>query len=426
MKQNASHKKVVKSDGRVWDVVVIGGGAAGMMAAATAGARGRSVLVLEKNERLGKKLLISGGGRCNVTNNKQDVRTMLAKYKEGGKFLFSTFAQFAVKDTFSYFESRGVMLKEENEGRMFPVSNSSQSIWDALVQSMKESEVMVRKHCAVSGIIKDKKTGYFAVSLVTGEKIMSRSCVVATGGTSHPETGSTGEGFVWLKKLGHTIVENNLGLVPIALHDTWVKKLSGVALSNVKLTIYVDEKKKSVHTGKILLTHFGISGPMVLNMSKMVGELQEEGAVTLALDMFPALDTGSLRRSLNEVLAIESNKKIKNVLDALLPSALCAPLLILVGIDGDTPCHSVRTEERAALVQFVKSIQLSVKGLMGADRAVVSAGGVDLREINFKNMESRVVSGLFVVGDVLNIDRPSGGYSLQLCWSTGYVAGSCA
>ena len=415
-----------KGDGRIWDVVVVGGGPAGMMAAAHAAARGCSVLLLEKNEKLGKKLLISGGGRCNVTNNKPEVRTMLAKYKEGGKFLFSTFTQFSVKDSFVYFESRGVPLKEENEGRMFPASNTSQSIWDTLVQSMKEGGVTVRMKSVVSGITKDKKTGNFNIELVTDEKICACSCIVATGGTSHPETGSTGEGFQWLKKLGHTIVSNNLGLVPIALSDTWVKKLGGVTLSEIKLTIFVDRKKKSVHNGKLLFTHFGISGPTVLNMSKAVGELLEEGAVTLSLDIFPKLDTGALRKHLQSLLVAESNKKVKNVLGGLIPTALVAPLLTLAGIDGEMLNHSVRTENRTKLVTLLKAVPLHVKGLLGADKAVISAGGVDLKEINFKTMESRIVSGLYLTGDVLNIDRPSGGYSLQLCWSTGYVAGSNA
>lgn len=409
---------------RIWDVVVIGGGAAGMMAAAKAAERGRSVLLLEKNEKLGKKLLISGGGRCNVTNNKPENRTILAKYKEGGKFLFSTFAQFSVKDTFTYFESRAVHLKEENEGRMFPMSNSSQAIWDALVQYMKESGVSVRMRSVVSGIAKDQKTENFKITLAGGNEIYTHACVVATGGTSHPETGSTGEGFKWLKKLGHTIIENNFALVPIALSDAWAKKLGGVTLPDIKLTILSDDKKQSAHTGKLLFTHFGITGPTVLNMSKQVGELLEHSSVTIMLDLFPKVEIGMLRKSLQELLTIDSNKKLKNVLGSMVPAALVTSLLSLANVDGDTPSHSVLKEDRVKIATLLKAVPLHAKGLLGADKAVISAGGVVLTEIDFKTMESRLVPGLYLVGDVLNIDRPSGGYSLQLCWSTGYVAGS--
>ncbi len=407
-----------------WDVIVIGGGPAGMMTAGTAAARGRSVLLLEKNEKLGKKLLITGGGRCNVTNNKPDVRTMLAKYKGSSDFLFSAFAQFAVKDTFTFFEQHGVTFKEENDGRMFPMSNKAQTIWDTLVDYVKDRKVEVRPRSAVVSIAKDADT--FVVTLKDGTKLRGTSVVVATGGTSHPETGSTGEGFEWLAKLGHTIIKNNYALVPVALSDAWAKKLGGVTLPDIKLTVLADGKKESVHKGKLLFTHFGVSGPTVLNMSSEVGDLLTHSDVTLLLDLFPKLDPKAMREKVQALLAEESNKKIKNALSALVPSALVDALLQLAGIDGDTPNHSVRADERTKLITLLKAVPLSVKGLLGADKAVISAGGVALREVHFKTMESRVVPGLYLVGDVLNIDRPSGGYSLQLCWTTGFVAGSHA
>lgn len=411
---------------KVWDVVVVGGGPAGMMAAARAGKRGRAVLLLEKNEKLGKKLLITGGGRCNVTNNKLEVRAMTARYKESGDFLFSTFAQFAVPETINFFAERGVALKEENEGRMFPVTEKAESIWKVLVKDLKDSGVVVRAGSAVMGIDKSRETGQFVIKLKNADKIMARSCIVATGGTSHPETGSTGEGFKWLKRLGHTVIENNFALVPIALADAWAKKLGGVTLRDIKLTVLADGKKESAYLGKLLFTHFGVSGPTILNLSREIGELLAHSRVTILLDLFPKLDTGTLRNKLQNLLTTESNKKIKNVLGKLIPTALVEPMLELAGIKGETPNHSVRREERLKLVQLFKAVPLNVKGLLGANKAVISAGGVKLEEINFKTMESRLVPRLYLIGDVLNIDRPSGGYSLQLCWSTGFVAGQNA
>ncbi len=417
----------------VADVVVIGGGPAGMMAAGQAAKRGLSVVILEKNPELGRKLLITGGGRCNVTNNKTDVRTMLEKYKKSGKFLFSAFSQFAVKEALEFFNGRGMPTKEENEGRVFPVSNSARSVFDVLVDFMKENGVQVRTNATVTNISKEQGTELFRVKLKDGSTLSAKSCILATGGTSHPETGSTGEGFKWLKSLGHTVAENNFALVPIALKDTWAKKLGGVTLSAIKLSVVSDGqtagddvsvKKTKPHIGKLLFTHVGISGPMVLNMSREVGEFLQYGDVKLKLDLFPRLDLNGLRATLNTLLADESNKKLKNTLNQLMPSALVLPMLELAKIDGDIPNHSVRSEHRAHLVALLKAIPLHVKGLLGANKAVVSSGGVVLEEIDFRTMESRKVSNLYLIGDVLNIDRPSGGYSLQLCWTTGFVAGT--
>ncbi len=408
----------------IWDVIVIGAGPAGMMAAGRAGERGKKVLLLEKNETLGKKLLITGGGRCNVTNNKPDVRTMLAKYKESNKFLFSAFSQFSVKDTLAFFAERGMPMKEENDGRMFPVSNSARSVFDVLVAYMKKHGVLVEHKSTVTRIDRDDTTDTFTITCKGKPSLRARACIIATGGTSHPETGSTGDGFAWLSKLNHTVIPNNFALVPIALNDAWVKKLAGVTLPAIKLTLYADAKKQSVHKGKLLFTHVGVSGPTVLNMSSEVGDLLTHSDVTILLDLFPSLDPGALRKKIQTLFADESNKKIKNSLGSIIPSGLVDHILSLVGIDGDTPNHSVSSESRSSLITVLKAIPLHVKGLLGADKAVISAGGVDLAEVDFKTMESRIVPNLYLIGDILNIDRPSGGYSLQLCWTTGYVAGS--
>lgn len=415
---------------KLWDVIVIGGGPAGMMAAGTAAAQGKSVLLLEKNDGLGKKLLITGGGRCNVTNNKQEDRVMLAKYKGNDQFLFSAFSQWNVASTLSFFNSRGMATKEENEGRIFPVSNSAHTVHDVLYAYMKEPGVgvQIQKSTAVTGITKNISEDYFEIRTKSGNVITARKVIVATGGTSRPETGSTGEGFQWLKKLHHTVIENDFALVPIALNDAWIKKAAGVALSDIKLTTHHEYEgkltKQESYKGRVLFTHVGISGPTVLNMSKDVGELLKYGKVVLALDLFPSKDGGKVKNELQTFLVAESNKKLKNVLSRMIPPALVAPVLSLANIDGETFCHSVRSEDRTKLVDTLKNITLSVKGLLGKDKAIVSSGGIPLTEVDMKTMESTIVPGLYLVGDVLNIDRPSGGYSLQLCWTTGHVAGT--
>ena len=407
-----------------WDVVVIGGGPAGMISAGRAAERGRSVLLLEKNATLGKKLLITGGGRCNFTNAAPEIRTLLAKYKGNDKFLFSAFSQFGVEESLSFFHTRGMATKVEAEGRVFPVSNSAQSVLDVLTAYLQQGGVKVQTSAAVSGLAVDAPAGHIRIKLKDRSELQTASCIVATGGISRPETGSTGDGYAWLKKLGHTIIKNDVALVPVALRDAWAKKLGGVTLQNCKITTFLDQQKQEVHKGKLLFTHFGISGPTVLNMSKHIGELLRYGDVRIVLDLFPSQDHAQLRQELQTHLVLESNRKLKNSLGKLIPAALVSPLLELAGIDGETANHSVRSVDRRGIVTLLKAIPLQVIGLMGTDRAVVSSGGVALPEVNFKTMQSRIVSNLYLVGDVLNIDRPSGGYSLQLCWTTGFVAGN--
>ncbi len=307
---------------------------------------------------------------------------------------------------------------------MFPASNKARSVWDTLVAYMRVGGVRVRTSAEVVNVIYEKSSEKILITLADKFEVRTQSCIVACGGTSRPLTGSTGDGFRWLKRLGHTIVKNDLALVPIRLKNAWVKKLAGVVLNNIKLTTYESGVRQEVYKGKILFTHVGISGPTVLNMSRDVGELLYGGDVVIKLDLFPALDIGALREVLKVLLVEQSNKKIKNVLSKLIPAALVGPVLKFADIDGETPCHSVRSEERKALVDVFKSIPLYVAGLLGEDKAVVSSGGVALNQINFKTMQSRVLPQLFLVGDMLNINRPSGGYSLQLCWTTGYIAGN--
>jgi hypothetical protein len=407
----------------IYDVAIIGGGPAGLMAAGRASSLGAKVIILEKNATLGVKLLITGGGRCNVTNAQFDVRTFLKKYKDSDKFLFSAFSQFSVKDTLEFFNGKGMPTKVEAENRVFPVSDSSQSVWDVLVDTIKQNNVEVRSNAVVTGF-DHKANKITAINLKNKEKVFAKKIVLATGGTSRPETGSTGDGFIWLKGLGHNVIDSNEALVPVAIKDKWVKVLSGLTLQNIKLTTFQNNTKQESHKGKLLFTHFGISGPTVLNMSKDIGELLKYGEVEIRLDLLPHLDHGMMNTKLQELFKIDDKKKIKNSLGSLIPSGLVDIVLQLSNIDENKNNNSVSREERLKLIEIIKNIPMNVDSLLGSDKAVVSSGGVDLTEVDFKTMQSKKIENLYLVGDVLNIDRPSGGYSLQLCWTTGWVAGS--
>lgn len=413
-----------------YTVAIIGGGPAGMMAAGRAaealkekGIINAKVILLEKNPTLGVKLLITGGGRSNITNAQYDVRTFLKKYKDNDKFLFSAFSQYDVEKSINFFNNEGMPTKVEAENRVFPVSNSAQSVWDVLVNKMKRFGVEIKTNASVVGFEKDgnKITG---VKLKNGEVIRAQKYIVATGGTSRPETGSTGEGFVWLKEIGHNVIASNEALVPIALKDDWVKALSGVTLQDIKLTTFQNNQKQESHKGKLLFTHFGISGPTVLNMSRDIGELLKYGEVEIRLDLLPSLDHGMLNSRLQELFKIDDKKKIKNSLGSLIPSALVSVVLSQANINEEKTNNAVSREERMKLIDAIKGLLMNVSNLLGSDKAVVSSGGVDLTEVDFKTMQSKIIENLYLVGDVLNIDRPSGGYSLQLCWTTGWVAGS--
>jgi predicted Rossmann fold flavoprotein len=407
----------------IWDVIVVGGGPAGMMTAGRAGELGAKVLLLEKNNSLGKKLLITGGGRCNVTNAEPDVRKFLEKYKNNSKFLFSAFSQLDVKKTLDFFHNRKMDTKIENEGRVFPVSNSAQSVWDVLVEYMRTSNITLRSDCFVTEILKEKEN-VIGVKIKNGEEIYGRSIVIATGGTSRPETGSTGDGYKWLRKIGHTVIEPTPSLVPIAVKNKWISRLAGISMSDVKITTFQNNEKQSTSKGKILFTHVGLSGPAILNMSSEIGELLKYGEVTISLDLLPKLDHGQLNTKLQEIFKENANKKFKNSIGELTPSALAPTIVELSKIDPEIKCNGVTREERIKLIEILKGLKIEVSGLLGTDKAIITSGGVTLDEVDFKTMQSRLFSNLYLVGDILNIDRPSGGYSLQLCWTTGFVAGT--
>ena len=313
--------------------------------------------------------------------------------------------------------------KEEAYGRVFPSSNKAESVWNVLLEYLKQNKVTIKSNSPVIGFTKNNNQ-IVSVVLKNKETIFAKSFILATGGKSRPETGSTGDGFLWLKEIGHNIIEPSASLVPIKTKNDWVKKLQGVSLDNVKITVFQNNQKQNTKKGKMLFTHFGLSGPAILNLSHDIGELLKYGDVSLALDVLPTLDPGQLNLKLQEIFKEKSNKKFKNTLDSLLPSSLVPIVVELSKINGDTPSHSITREERISLVQLLKNIEIEVDGLLGTDKAIVTSGGVSLDEVDFKTMSSRLYPNLYLVGDILNIDRPSGGYSLQLCWTTGFVAGT--
>lgn len=407
-----------------WDVIVIGGGPAGMMAAGTSAENGKKVLLIEKNEILGKKLLITGGGRCNVTNAEFDNRKLLSKFKDGGKFLFSAFAEWDVKSTLDFFHSRNLQTKVEKELRVFPITDKAQSVWDVLVENLKKNNVKVISNNPVSGfVLEDKKI----IGVRTKKGIIKgKSFVLATGGTSRPETGSTGDGYKWLKEIGHTVINPEPSLVPIATKDEWIKKLAGVSLNEIKITVLQNNEKQDAQHGKILFTHVGVSGPTVLNMSKDIGELLKYGDVELKLDLLPKHDHAKMNLTLQEIFKENDKKKFKNSLSNLIPTSMVSIIIELSKIDPEKQCNSITREERMNLISIIKGVPIHVKKLLGSDKAIISSGGISLHEVDFKNMQSKIYPNLYLVGDILNIDRPSGGYSLQLCWTTGFVAGKNA
>lgn len=395
-----------------------------MMAAGRAAECGASVALLEKNAGLGKKLLITGGGRCNVCNAEFDHRLLTEKYGKKGACLFSTLSQFDARDTIDFFTLRGLPIKIEAEKRAFPVTDSAGDVHAVLRRYLDQGRVQVLPQTSV---VRLERTGTLIATIVHASGVMTaKNVIVATGGKSHPETGSTGEGFGWLRDLGHTVVEPDAALVPVTINDRWVAALAGVSLKNVRLTALADGEKFSARCGNMLFTHTGLSGPLVLNMSKGIGAALKEGDVMLSLDLFPTLDHGALDRKLQAIFDTQRNRMVKNAIGALVQPRLGKLLLTLADIDGAIALHQLTREQRLRLVALLKGLEMSVSGLHGEEDAIVTGGGVALREVDFKTMRSTIIDNLFLVGDILDFDRPSGGFSLQICWSTGFIAGTAA
>jgi hypothetical protein len=422
--KNLPSRKVMARQSKIWDVIIIGGGASGMMAGAVAGARSLSVLVLDKNNNLGEKLKITGGGRCNITNNEPDIHRLLKVYGENASLLYTPFSIFGVKDTFKYFESRGLPLVVQARNRVFPSTEKALDVFNVLNKELIKNNVVIKTGCTVNGFIHADGNKIINVNTNQGQ-FYAKSFILATGGMSHPETGSTGDGFNFLNDLGHSVSPSTPDIVPIAVKENWVKKLSGTSLSFMKITFYLNNKKAFSKTGKILFTHFGLSGPLILNSAKSIKALLDKGEVTATIDAYPDTTIGDLEKKIIKIFDANKNKILKTTIKEFVPEGMHHAVedLMMNFIDTNIKVHSVIKEDRRKIVDLLKALPLSVEGLMGYDRSVVVDGGVDASEIDMKTMRSKLFSNLFVTGDLLHFNRNSGGYSLQICWTTGYIAG---
>ena len=405
-----------------FDVIVIGGGAAGMMSAGIAAKRGKKVLLLEKNPGLGKKLRISGGGRCNITNHTLETRSLLKKYGAAEQFLFSTFDSFDVAATLDFFHELELSTKVEAENRVFPTSQRAEDVVLALEKFLKQTKVTVKTSITVKKILIEDGV---VTGVRTSEGIFTAdSYILATGGISRPDTGSTGDGYSWLSDIGHQVTTPTPSLVPIEVTEKWVADVAGVSIPDTHISLYQNNLLFRKAIGKVLFTHTGLSGPGILNMSQDIGDSLAHGAVEVKLNTLPGQNEEAILEFLRELHTKHANKMIKNILADLVPSGLVLPILNQATIEPDRLVNTITRQERHVLISSIRGLTLHVRRLLGPEKAIIASGGVALKEIDFKTMGSRLFSNLFIIGDLLDINRPSGGYSLQLCWTTGYVAGS--
>jgi predicted Rossmann fold flavoprotein len=417
-------QKTKKAANIMYDVIVIGGGASGMTAAGRAAELGKRVLLLEKNKKLGEKLAISGGGRCNITNAQDNEKQLLSNYGKAEQFLYSPFTQFGMRDTFSFFEKIGLPLKVEVTKRAFPETEKATDVVRVLKEYMAKGNVEVYMGKPVEKI--GAKAGCIQSVTAGGLVFEAKSYILATGGVSHPETGSTGDGFNWLSGFGHTVFQPTPTIVPLAVKDAWVKELKGVTLKGAKISFFIGSKKQFSSAGDILLTHFGLSGPTILNSAGKVADLLYVGPVTAIIDTYPTFDIGALDAKIVALFAENKNKLLRTLFKELAPAGASDALFKMLDIDAEVKVHSVSKTDRRKIIDLLKALPVTITGLMGFDRAVVADGGIPLAEIDMKTMKSAKIENLYITGDLLDITRPSGGYSLQLCWTTGFIAGSNA
>lgn len=403
-------------------VIVIGGGAAGLMASAVAAKNGAEVVLLEKNDRLGKKLLITGKGRCNVTNTAV-LQDFVKNIPGNGRFLYSVFSQFFNWDTWSFFEELNVPLKEERGGRVFPVSDKAIDIVNAFTDLLRSLAVQIKYNENVSEI---KVENNKAVGVITtkGEFLPADSVILATGGASYPGTGSNGDGFKIAQKVGHHIVDLHPALVPLECEEDWVKDWQGLSLRNVKVKVIVDGKDEREMFGEMLFTHFGVSGPIILSLSRQIAlDLKAGKAVELSINLKPALTREQLDKRICRDFDKYSRKQIKNALGDLLPNKMIEDIIDLAVIDGDKFVNQVSRQERERLVDLLQNLRINITKTRPLSEAIVTAGGISTKEINPKTMESKLVSNLYCIGEVVDVDAFTGGYNLQAAFSMGYASG---
>lgn len=400
-------------------IIVIGGGAAGMMAAVSAADAGAEVILLEKNEKLGKKLFITGKGRCNVTNA-GDMENLFANVMTNEKFLYSAFYTYDNMAVMDFLEKAGCPLKVERGDRVFPVSDHSSDVIAAFQRQLKAKGVEIRLHTCVEDV-KLAKEG-LVVTLKNKEKINADAVIVATGGISYASTGSTGDGYRFAKETGHTVTECKPSLVPFNMKESWCRDAMGVSLKNVSLRLVCGKKEIYEGFGEMLITHFGISGPLALSASSYYVS-KAKGECMCYIDLKPALSLEQLDKRVLRDFEEGKNKQFRNVLNHLFPSKLIPVMVKLSGIDPEKKVNEITKEERGRFVELIKNVPLTIEGVRDFKEAIITKGGVNVKEVNPSTMESKILPGLYFAGEVLDLDALTGGYNLQIAWSTGYLAG---
>ena len=405
-------------------ILVVGGGAAGMMAAVTAARRGKNVLLLEKNEKLGKKLFITGKGRCNLTNS-AEVEELFNAVVSNPKFLYSSFYSFTNDQVIGFFEELGVKTKVERGGRVFPESDHSSDVIRALEQEMKRLGVRISLGTEVKEILTEDGRAK-GVRLSSGRMIAADAVIVATGGISYPSTGSTGDGYRFARECGHKVTDLSPALVPMEVKEWYAKELMGLSLRNIGIRITDGKKKLYEEFGEMLFTHYGVTGPVILSASSIVGKKLKEHPLTLHIDLKPALTEEQLDKRVLREFEANHNRQFKNAVDSLFPAKLRPVAIELSGIPEEKKVNEVTKEERLHFVRLIKDFSMTLTGLRGYHEAIITKGGVSVKEIDPGTMESKLVKGLYFAGEVLDLDAVTGGYNLQIAWSTGYLAGANA
>ena len=405
-------------------VLVIGGGAAGLMAAGSTAENGCAVTLLERNERTGMKVRITGKGRCNVTNDCADLQELIAQIPGNGRFLYSAFSAFMPQDTMRFFEQLGVPLKTERGRRVFPQSDSAQDIADALYRYAQQNGVRFRRERVTELCVENGEV--CGVRCESGAEYDTDRVIIATGGCSYPRTGSTGDGYSLAAAVGHTVIPPVPSLVPLVCHEGFCSDLMGLSLRNVTVRVLDTTKKDKVifqEFGEMLFTHFGVSGPLILSASAHMRPM-ERNRYRIAIDLKPALTAEQLDKRVQRDFAENINRNFINALNGLLPKKLVPVIVRLSGVSASAKVNSITKEQRAVLVALLKNLTLTVRDFRPVDEAIVTAGGVKTAEVNPKTLESKIVKGLYFAGEVLDVDAYTGGFNLQIAFSTGRLAGS--
>ncbi|MBS4539943.1 NAD(P)/FAD-dependent oxidoreductase [Clostridium sp. D2Q-11] len=408
-------------------IVVIGGGPAGIIASATASKKGANVILIEKNERIGKKMLITGNGRCNITNL-CSIEELIDNVTRNNYFLYSAFYSFTNKDIIDILDQYGLKVKVEDNNRCFPITNKSIDVTNVLERYLLDNNVDISLNTKVYKI--NKKDDKFIIDYIKNDKnhtIKADKLIISTGGKSYPATGSTGDGYDFAKKLGHNIVSLIPSMVPFNIKEDWIKEIKGISLTEVKISLIHNKKEVDNEIGDIIFTHYGISGPSVFNLScRKNRTIEQNNNIKLRLDFFPHLNEKEFDDKLLGLLQYNSNKNIINIIDNLIPYALGLNILKRLNIEYNLKANQLNKENRKGIVSILKELELSISGLRSIKEAYVTSGGVDTREINPSTMESDIVKGLYFCGEILDVDAYTGGFNLQIAYSTGYLAGeSC-